>query len=63
MLAIVQLIVPMQVPDPPSEFTHVTLVTPMLSDAVPAIDVYGVVAVYIGLEAGVVIVQVGVVGS
>ena len=39
MLAIVQLVVPVAVPDPPSEFTHATLAIPEASDDVPAIVV------------------------
>ena len=35
-LAIVQFVVPEAVPDPPLLFDHVTLATPILSDASPA---------------------------
>jgi len=59
MLAIVQLVVPVAVPDPPSELTHVTLVTPMLSEAVPPRLIGDEIVEYTWLLVGDVIVQVG----
>ena len=40
MLAIDQLVVPVAVPDPPSEFAHATLAIPEASDDVPSMSVY-----------------------
>ena len=59
----VQLVVPVAVPLPPALFTHVTWVTPTLSDAVPP-SVRGVVLVLkVGLEVGAVMATVGGVAS
>jgi hypothetical protein len=62
--AIVQLVVPLAVPEAPvAEFVHVTAVTPTLSDAVPP-RASGVDAVaHVGDAVGVVIVHAGEVGS
>jgi hypothetical protein len=57
--AIVQLVVPVHVPDPPLALTHVKLLIPTWLQEVPAIVVYGVAVTYIGLEAGVVMATVG----
>ena len=45
MLAILHEVVPVAVPLPPVSHSHVTLVTPTVSDAVPAIVVIGLVSV------------------
>ena len=57
--AIVQLVVPVHVPDPPLALTQVTLCIPTWLHEVPAIVVYGVAETYVGVLAGVVIVTVG----
>ena len=57
--AIVQLVVPVAVPLPPLALTHATPLIPTWLHEVPAIEVYGVAVTYVGLLAGVVIVQVG----
>jgi hypothetical protein len=62
--ATLQLVVPEAVPEAPvAAFVHVTVVTPMPSEAVPPSE-RGVEAVaYVGDDVGVVIVQVGAVAS
>jgi hypothetical protein len=61
---IVQLVVPLAVPEPPvAWFVHVTTVTPMLSEAVPPRSTVAVGLVYVGDDVGELIVQVGDVGS
>jgi hypothetical protein len=60
MPATLQLVVPTAVPDPPvAAFTHVTDVTPTLSEAVPPRSTLEDDAAYAGVEVGVVIVQLG----
>src|SRR5438128_187381 len=59
----VQLVVPVAVPLPPRLFAHVTWVTPMLSDAVPATVSGLVFVVKVGPEVGVVMLTVGAVVS
>jgi hypothetical protein len=62
--ATLQLVVPLVVPDAPvAAFVHVTVVTPMLSEAVPASDKGEEAVVYVGDAVGVVIAHVGAVGS
>ena len=57
---IVQLVVPVQPPDPPvAALDHVRPLIPTWLQEVPAIEVYGVAETYAGLLAGVEIVTVG----
>jgi hypothetical protein len=59
-----QLVAPVAVPEAPvAEFVHVTLVTPTLSEAVPPRSIGEAAVEYVGEAVGVVIVQVGEVGS
>jgi hypothetical protein len=63
-LATLQLVVPVAVPETPvATFVHVTVATPMLSEAVPPSATVPDVVVYVGDEVGVVIVHVGAVPS
>jgi hypothetical protein len=54
-----QFVVPEHGPLPPWSFTHVTRVTPSLSDAVPLNAIGVLLVVYVGLGVGLVIVTVG----
>jgi hypothetical protein len=59
-----QAVVPPATPDPPVvAFVHVTVVTAMLSEALPPISTVAVGLVYVGEEVGEVIVQLGAVAS
>jgi hypothetical protein len=63
-LARLQLVVPDAVPEAPvAAFVHVTVVTPMLSDALPESDTDAEEVAYVGDDVGEVIVQVGTVAS
>jgi hypothetical protein len=61
---IVQLVVPLAVPEPPvAWFVQTTCVTARLSEAVPPRSTVGVGLVYVGEEVGELIAQVGDVAS
>jgi hypothetical protein len=63
-LAMLQLVVPDAVPDPPvAALVHVTVVTPTLSEAVPPIPSGEDEVVYAGDDVGEVIAQTGAVTS
>jgi hypothetical protein len=55
----VQLVVPLAVPLPPRPFTHVTCVTPTVSDAVPPRSSVELLVEYVLVEVGDVILTVG----
>src|SRR5213079_2541088 len=59
----VQLVVPVAVPLPPRLFAHVTWVTPTASEAVPPRARAELLAVYVGVAVGVVMVTTGAVAS
>jgi hypothetical protein len=62
--ATLQLVVPAAVPEAPvPAFVHVTVVTPMLSDAVPPSGTVAEAVGYVADDVGVVIVHVGAVAS
>jgi hypothetical protein len=64
MLAMVQLVVPDAVPEPPvAWFVHVTEATPMLSEAFPPSEMVGEAVFVVGEEVGDVMVHVGLVLS
>jgi hypothetical protein len=61
--AVVQVVVPEAVPEPPRSFSHVTWVTPTLSEAVPPRPTVDPVVVYVADEVGDVMLHVGAVVS
>ena len=62
-LTIDQPVVPLAVPEPPLLLLHITLVTSVLSEAVPLRLIVFCVEVYVAAEAGELMVMVGAVVS
>ena len=63
MLLFDQLVVPMQLPEPPLSLDHVTEVTPTLSDAVPPIEIVLELVEWVDDEVGLVMTMLGSVVS